>query len=152
LYLARFRIDSVHIEVGKSYLVDVYLRNPDLAHGYISAWLGGDYLKGSAKFTPEPGIVYSSDMRNLTVGLNPWEGRVVRLVIVSTTVPSWYSITLDSNTTANPGRTDFQTLGVKIDNNPAFPGLETFSIILLLAGCLVIFFKKIPGRTGRHIS
>jgi hypothetical protein len=77
---------------------------------------------------------------------------VARVVIVSTAAPNWYTITLDSNSSTNLGRIGFETLRVKIDNNPAFPGLETFSIILLLAGCLVIFFKKMPGRTGRHIS
>jgi len=131
--LAWFSSGTIHIRMGESMLVKTYVKNPDPQFANISVWLGGDYPRGLANFSSQPGVYFTPDMRNATVPLNPKEEKVLNLVVISTgPKDGGYTITLNSNTTAS-GKTGYASIKVFMDYAPSFPGLESWGILLIIA-------------------
>jgi len=134
--LARFSADNMHIQLGSSSLVKVYVHNPDAYYANITLWITGDYPTDMVRFTGdvyEPGVYYTADMKNATVQLNPGNDKVMTLVALSTLPKTTgYNVTLNANTTASI-RTVSKNMTVFLDYPASFPGLEAWGIILLLA-------------------
>jgi hypothetical protein len=137
---AEFSAEDVNIELGKSMLVKIYVSNPDMEFANISLWLGGSYPSDLAKFSYDKGAQFTPDMRNFTIGLNPQESRVMRVIIYSTdpppASPGYYAITLNANTTAN-AEASFDSIRVFISYPPDFPGMDYWGVLMVLgiAGC-----------------
>ena len=131
--LVDFSSGSVHMRVGANEIVKTYVSNPDLQFANITLWLGGDYPAALVKFSADNGLYLTADQRNLTVGLNPKEERMLILVILSTgPKDGGYRITLNANTTGS-AKKDSIAAKIFIDYPPSFPGLETYGIALILA-------------------
>jgi hypothetical protein len=131
--LAGFSSENIHIRIGTSSLLKVYVKNPDTQFANITVWLGGDYPAALAKFSPEAGLYLTPDQRNLTVGMNPKSERTLSLIILST-VPKdgGYTLTMNANTTASATKNS-DSLKIFIDYPPSFPGLEFWGILLIIA-------------------
>ncbi|MCX6814843.1 MAG: right-handed parallel beta-helix repeat-containing protein [Candidatus Aenigmarchaeota archaeon] len=141
LTLVMVSAETIHVGIGTSALVKTYVKNPDPQFVNITVWLGGDYPTSLAKFSAESGLYLTPDQRNLTVGLNPKEERVVTLVILSTAPKDGgYTITLNANTTASSMQ-DFDYMKIFIDYPPNFPGLELWGILLILAVSGLVYWK-----------
>jgi len=137
--LAKFSAGMVYLEMGKNGILKVYVNNPDLQFANISIWLGGDYPAALTKFSAYPGVYYTADMRNATVGLNPKEQRVLDLIMYSTG-PGEYIINVTATTTAS-GKKDFDSIKLFIGYPPSFPGLELWGILLILAVSGLAYWK-----------
>jgi len=132
--LAEFSSGTLHSQLGKNSITKVYVANPNSTFANITVWLGGNYPPALVKFSAEDGLYLTPDQRNLTVQLNPKEERDVILVIMSTGPrDTGYTITMSANTTADASLKDSATMKVFIDYSPNFPGLEPFTIAILLA-------------------
>jgi hypothetical protein len=133
---------SIYMETGESYILRVYVKNPDTKHANITAWLGGDYLPELARFSAEEAY-FTPDKRNFTVSLNPKEQRLFSLLITSaspTTDNSPYTITIDSNTTASTLTTS-NKFYVSVGYAPNFPGLDTFFILLTVSASGLAYWR-----------
>jgi hypothetical protein len=141
--LTDFSASSVHVQMGKSIMVKAYVANPNATFANVTLWLGGNYPAGLAKFSQDEGIYFTADLRNAILGLNPKEEKVLSLVISSATPQAGgYIITLDANTTADPLLKDRETMSVFTDFEPSFPGLESWSLLLILALSGIAYWKK----------
>ena len=131
--LADFSDSRVHLQVGKSAIVKIYMSNPNATFANVTVWLGGSYPSNLANFSSEAGIILSPNRRTAVAGLNPKEEKVLSLVISSVPAQGVYTIILAANTTANAGLTDQETMSVSTDYAPSFPGLELYGIALIMA-------------------
>jgi hypothetical protein len=139
--LTAFSVENLHLEIGKNFMVKVYLKNPDSQFANITVWLGGDCPASLAKFSLESGLYLTPDQRNVTVEMNPNSERTLSLMIIST-VPrdGGYTLTMNANTTASATQSS-DSLKIFIDYPPSFPGLESWGILLILAVSGLVYWK-----------
>jgi hypothetical protein len=134
---------SIHLHVGTSTIVKLFVNNPNDTVQNITGWLGGDYLSSRAKFSPEEGFSLTANQRNFTIMLNPKEEKTINLLVIAADPrDSSYTITLNSNSTIDSSVKDSETLKVYIDYIPTFPGLETWGIALLMASAGAAFWAR----------
>ena len=138
---------NIHLHVGASAIIKVYVTNPNSTVQNISGWLGGDYPAGLVKFSPESGFSLTADQRNFTIMLNPKEEKTISIVVSSTNPKDpGYTITLDSNSTIDSSVKDSESIGVYLDYTPSFPGMELWSMAILVASAGTIFWILSSAR------
>jgi hypothetical protein len=144
LGLVELSVYSVYLETGKSLVLKIYVKNPDVLFENITVQLEGDYPSDKATLSGGAGFLLSPDRRTAVIGLNPGVEKILDLVIVSV-VPdeSGYIINVSSSSTS--GTSEVDTLDVMVaypvEQTPGFPGLDVWALlaVFLLSG--MVYWK-----------
>ncbi len=145
--IIKFYFQTIHLEVGKGYDAKMHIFNPYPDFANVTIWIEGNY---PARFENLSGTNLSADMRNVTMQLNPYEERVLRVSIMSADPSATgYSVNIHSMITAAPGRLDTKGINVLIDAVPTFPGPDALSMALLVALSTVTYFGLRKGMSIR---
>ncbi len=131
---------NIFISIGESYHVRIELRNIKSIPDMINISLQGTYPPGLARFLQSSPIIWmSSDQRNVTALLNPYEQKTIYVEIISTDQGD-YTLDLQAGSQTYPIRSN-DSLSIMIGFPAAFPGIEIASILILFVLSGLFYWK-----------
>jgi len=139
--LAEFVDHDAFISIGETGYPKVYVRNLNPSPDVVNVSLAGTYPQGLAKFLWASSMIWNStDMRSISVQLNPYEQKTFYVEVASTD-EGRYTLDLNASSQNFAPLSDADEMGISVGFNATFPGIEIISLLVLLALSTLAYWK-----------